>query len=75
MADGAARRRAAIAEAEAELKLALVPYRAAADEVLELRGREGTREREVAAWRRMIAAHKPVAGARRKLSEAQAKKR
>jgi hypothetical protein len=75
MRDGAARRRAAIAAAEAELLAARAPYLAAADEVLDLRGCEGMRERELAAWRRMIAMHPPVAAARRKLDAARAPKR
>ena len=75
MRDGAARRRAAIAAAEAQLRAARAPYLAAADEVLDLRGREGMRDRELAAWRRMITLHGPVAAARRKLDAARATKR
>ena len=75
MRDGAARRRAAIATAETELRAARAPYLAAADEVLDLRGREGMRDLELAAWRRMITLHGPVAAARRKLDAARATKR
>jgi hypothetical protein len=62
MRDGAGRRHAAIAAAEAELRAARAPYLAAADEVLDVRGHEGMRDLELAAWRRMIALHGPVGG-------------
>ena len=75
MRDGAARRRAAIVAAEAHLQVARAPYLAAADEVRDLRGRAGMRDRELAAWRQMIALHGPVAAARRKLDAARATRR
>ena len=75
MREGADRRRAAITDAEAQLKAARAPYLEAAAEVLDLRGRDGMRDRELEAWRRMIVAHGPVAEALRVLSAAKAKKR
>ena len=54
MREGADRRRAAIADAEAQLQAARAPYLEAAAEVLDLRGRDGIRDRELEAWRRMI---------------------
>jgi hypothetical protein len=46
-----------------------------AAEDLHLRARDGMRDRELEAWRRMIAAHGPFAEARRVVSAAKAKKR
>lgn len=75
MRDGTARRRAAIAQAEAGVRAARAPYLEAAEEVLGLRSREDMRDRELAAWRRMIALHGPVVAARHEFDLARARRR